>query len=58
MEGMTDDPKVRRALAIVLLREVLPLLGSLDEEDAARHVNMAIGMVLRAGMDSAPRAGG
>ncbi len=55
---MTDDPKVRRALAIVLLREVLPLLESLDEEDAARHVNMAIGMVLRAGMDSAPRAGG
>ncbi|MDX3911172.1 MAG: hypothetical protein QHC67_15335 [Sphingobium sp.] len=43
----TSDPAVRRALAIVLMREVLPLLDDLREDIAANHLQMAIDTVLR-----------
>ncbi len=41
-----DDPAVRRALAVVLMREVLPLLDALTETVAAAHLQAAIDSVL------------
>lgn len=42
-----DHPGVKRALAIVLMREVLPLLDALREDVAANHLQMAIDMVVQ-----------
>lgn len=44
-----DNPAVRRALAIVLMREVLPLLDALAEDVAANHLQLAIDTVLQGG---------
>lgn len=43
---LSDDPVVRRALAVVLMREVLPLLDGLTETVAAAHLQAAIDSVL------------
>lgn len=45
-QAQTDDPTVKRALAIVLMREVLPLLDELGEGAAAGHLQMAIDLTL------------
>ena len=43
------DQTTRRALAIVLMREVLPLLDMLGENIAAGHRQLAIDTVMRDG---------
>lgn len=45
-DALRSDPSVQKALAIVLLREALPLLGALDEHVAATLVQSAIDTVL------------
>jgi len=50
------DQTTKRALAIVLMQEVIPLLDTLGETIAAGHLQIAIDIV--AGDASAPRSGG
>ncbi|MCF8706274.1 MULTISPECIES: hypothetical protein [Sphingomonadaceae] len=45
-DGSKADLSVQRALAIVLMREVLPLLDTLGENVAAGHLQVAIDTVL------------
>ncbi|RVT38672.1 hypothetical protein [Sphingobium algorifonticola] len=44
--ALGSDPAIKRALAIVLMREVLPLLDELGEHAAASHLQMAIDTAL------------
>lgn len=44
--GSKADLSVQRALAIVLMREVLPLLEALGEKIAAGHLQTAIDTVV------------
>lgn len=53
--ALMADPTVKRALSIVLMREVLPLLDALGEKIAAGHLQMAIDAVLGASLDEPPR---
>jgi hypothetical protein len=50
------DQTTKRALAIVLMQEVIPLLDTLGETIAAGHLQIAIDIV--AGDASSPRSGG
>lgn len=52
--ALRSDPSVQKALAIVLLREALPLLDALDEHVAAALVQSAIDKVL--GLDAGDRS--
>lgn len=53
-----DNPAVRRALAIVLMREVLPLLDALAEDVAANHLQLAIDTVLQGAAATRPTRSG
>lgn len=54
-DALRTDPIVQRALAVVLLREALPLLYALDEHGAAAHLQTAIDTVLGAGHEAPPQ---
>lgn len=45
-DRLKADQTAKRALAIVLMREVLPLLDTLGENIAAGHLQMAIDTVM------------
>lgn len=42
-----SDPALKRALALVLIREVLPMLEDLDEAVASAHLRQAIEALVR-----------
>lgn len=42
----TADQTAKRALAIVLMQEIIPLLDTLGEDIAAGHLQMAIDTVM------------
>ncbi len=45
-DALRSDPVVQRALAVVLLRQALPLLDTLGEDIAAAHLQTAIDKLL------------
>ncbi|QPI75505.1 hypothetical protein [Sphingobium sp. Cam5-1] len=46
-QAHAQDSKVARALALVLMREVLEMLDALDEPVAGAHLQSAIDALLR-----------
>ena len=45
--GSISDPTLKRALALVLIREVVPMLEDLDETVACAHLRQAIDVLVK-----------
>ena len=55
-DALRADPLVQRALAVVLLRQALPLLDTLGEQVAAAHIQAVIDALSGNGTVTPPHA--
>lgn len=56
IDHLRNDPKIRRALALVLMRQAMKALEEAEEERACCHLQAAIDSLLERYVDGVPSA--